>query len=105
MKIINLSEKQFKNYSKLHCSRNYFQTVEYADVKNDYNYWSKIDKTELNGTRTLGAEVIYRPMLLIKETLFGIHLSSDKPGISKNSLNVLDTSFKISAISTPPLFI
>lgn len=36
MKIINLSEKQFKNYSKMHSSRNYFQTVEYADVKNDY---------------------------------------------------------------------
>lgn len=36
MKIINLSEKQFKNYSKMHSSRNYFQTVEYANVKNDY---------------------------------------------------------------------
>ena len=30
MKIIELTEKQFKNYSKLHSSRNYYQTVEYA---------------------------------------------------------------------------
>jgi len=37
MKIIELTEIQFKNYSKLHSSRNYFQTVEYANVKNNYN--------------------------------------------------------------------
>ena len=36
MKIIELTETQFKNYSKMHSSRSYFQTVEYADVKNDY---------------------------------------------------------------------
>ena len=30
MKIIELTETQFKNYSKLHSSRNYYQTVEYA---------------------------------------------------------------------------
>lgn len=37
MKIIELTETQFKNYSKLHSSRNYFQTIEYSKVKNDYN--------------------------------------------------------------------
>jgi len=36
MKIINLTELQFKNYSKLHSSRNYFQTVEYANSKPNY---------------------------------------------------------------------
>lgn len=36
MKIIELTETQFKNYSKLHSSRNYFQTIEYANVKSDY---------------------------------------------------------------------
>lgn len=37
MKIIELTEIQFKNYSKLHSSRNYFQTLEYAKVKANYN--------------------------------------------------------------------
>lgn len=37
MKIIELTETQFKNYSKLHSSRNYFQTIEYANIMNSYN--------------------------------------------------------------------
>ena len=36
MKIIELTETQFKNYSKLHSSRNYFQTIEYSKTKNKY---------------------------------------------------------------------
>lgn len=36
MKIIELTEIQFKNYSKLHSSRNYFQTIEYSKVKSSY---------------------------------------------------------------------
>ena len=32
MKIIELTETQFKNYSTMHSSRNYFQTVEYANT-------------------------------------------------------------------------
>ncbi len=39
MKIIELSEVQFKNYSKLHSARNYFQTVEYANLKKEYNHF------------------------------------------------------------------
>jgi len=37
MKIIELTETQFKNYSKIHSSRNYFQTIEYSKVKQEYN--------------------------------------------------------------------
>lgn len=37
MKIIELNETQFKNYSKLHSSRNYFQTFEYANIKKSYS--------------------------------------------------------------------
>ena len=36
MKIIELTETQFKNYSKLHSSRNYFQTIEYSKTKDKY---------------------------------------------------------------------
>ena len=31
MKIIKLTELQFKNYSKIHSQRNYFQTIEYGN--------------------------------------------------------------------------
>lgn len=37
MKIIELTETQFKNYSKLHSSRNYFQTIEYSKVEQNYS--------------------------------------------------------------------
>ena len=37
MKIIELNETQFKNYSKMHISRNYFQTVEYSKTVDNYN--------------------------------------------------------------------
>ena len=36
MKIIELTETQFKNYSTMHSSRNYFQTVEYANTRTSY---------------------------------------------------------------------
>ena len=36
MKIIELTETQFKNYSTMHSSRNYFQTVEYANTRSSY---------------------------------------------------------------------
>ena len=37
MKIIELSEVQFRNYSKLHSNRNYKQTIEYANMKKNYS--------------------------------------------------------------------
>ena len=36
MKIIELTETQFKNYSTMHSSRNYFQTIEYANTRPSY---------------------------------------------------------------------
>ena len=39
MKIIELTETQFKNYSKLHSSRNRYQTVEYAHSSKDTIYY------------------------------------------------------------------
>lgn len=39
MKIIELSETQFKNYSKLNSSRNYFQTIEYAHSRTEKIYY------------------------------------------------------------------
>ena len=39
MKIIELTETQFKNYSKLHSARSYMQTVEYAHYKEGIIYY------------------------------------------------------------------
>ena len=39
MKIIELTETQFKNYSKLHSARSYMQTVEYAHYKKGIIYY------------------------------------------------------------------
>ena len=38
MHIIELSELQFKNYSRLHSKKNYKQSVEYAKLKQDNGY-------------------------------------------------------------------
>ena len=38
MKIIELTETQFKNYSRLHSNRNYLQTVEYANTQLSYGF-------------------------------------------------------------------
>ena len=48
MKIIELTETQFKNYSKLHSARNYYQSVEYANLKKEYQkyYLGFINETD-----------------------------------------------------------
>ena len=57
MKIIELTETQFKNYSKMHSSRNYFQTVEYANIKSDYTRYYLGFINENNDT-LMGAALI-----------------------------------------------
>ena len=48
MKIIELTEIQFKNYSKLHSARNYKQSIEYANLKKQYkkNYLGFINEND-----------------------------------------------------------
>ena len=49
MKIIELTENQFKNYSKLHSARNYFQTPEYAHIgKHIIYYLGFINENDMN---------------------------------------------------------
>ena len=57
MKIIELTEIQFKNYSKMHSLRNYFQTVEYANVKKNYtrHFFGFINE---NNNTLMGAALI-----------------------------------------------
>lgn len=57
MKIIELSEVQFKNYSKLHSNRNYKQTIEYANMKKNYSklYLGFFDE---NNSNLMGATLV-----------------------------------------------
>ncbi len=63
MKIIELNEIQFKNYSKLHSSRNYFQTCEYAKINSNYNrlFLGFINE---NDNTIMGAVLILERMVL-----------------------------------------
>lgn len=63
MKIIELNEVQFKNYSKLHSSRNYFQTCEYAKIQSNYNkiFLGFINE---NDNTIMGAVLILEKMVL-----------------------------------------
>lgn len=63
MKIIELSETQFKNYSKMHSSRNYLQTVEYANTITDYDKYflgfiNENDNTLMGATLLLERKVL-----------------------------------------------
>jgi len=57
MRIIELTEIQFKNYSKLHSSRNYFQTIEYSKLKSNYSRYFLGFMDEINNT-IMGATLI-----------------------------------------------
>lgn len=62
MKIIELTETQFKNYSKLHSSRNYFQTIEYSKVKSGYKksllgFINESDNTIMGATLILDKNI------------------------------------------------
>ena len=64
MKIIELTENQFRNYSKMHSARNYFQTVEYAKMlKDNYNeyYLGFINE---NDNTLMGATLLLEKSIL-----------------------------------------
>ena len=62
MKIIELTEIQFRNYSKLHSARNYFQTVEYAHTRSEVTYYlGYINESDNNGYDVIwGIESMYK---------------------------------------------
>jgi len=62
MKIIELTEVQFKNYSKLHSARNYMQSVEFANLKKEYQryylgFFNESDNTLMAATLLLEKKV------------------------------------------------
>lgn len=62
MKIIELTDIQFKNYAKIHSSRNYMQTIDYANTMNNYNklylgFINENDNTLMGATLLLEREI------------------------------------------------
>ena len=91
MKIIELNEIQFRNYSRLHSSRNYLQTVEYANMQKiydfDVSYVGLVDKED----KLLSATMIINKKVFAK-FLYGI-----APGgflIDYNNYDLLKTFVK-----------
>ena len=91
MKIIELNEIQFRNYSRLHSSRNYLQTVEYANMQKiydfDVSYVGLVDEED----KLLSATMIINKKVFAK-FLYGI-----APGgflIDYNNYDLLKTFVK-----------
>lgn len=62
MKIIELTDIQFKNYAKIHSSRNYMQTTNYANTMKNYNrlylgFINENDNTLMGATLLLEREI------------------------------------------------
>lgn len=62
MKIIELTDIQFKNYAKIHSSRNYMQTIEYANTMKNCNklylgFINENDNTLMGATLILEREI------------------------------------------------
>lgn len=63
MKIIELTDIQFKNYAKIHSARNYMQTTEYANTMKNYNrlYLGFINE---NDNTLMGATLLLERVIL-----------------------------------------
>ena len=81
MKIIELSEVQFRNYSKLHSNRNYKQTIEYANMKKNYSklYLGFFDESNSNlmGATLLLEKNVYNHKIGIIPGSFLIDYNND----------------------------
>ena len=97
MKIIELTETQFKNYSKLHSSRNYFQTIEYSKVKSNYNKLLLGFINENNNT-IMGATLILEKKIgkfKIGIVPGGFLIDYDNDSLFKDFINTLKNYLKI----------
>ena len=97
MKIIELTETQFKNYSKLHSSRNYFQTIEYSKVKSNYNKLLLGFINENNNT-IMGATLILEKKIgkfKIGIGPGGFLIDYDNDSLFKDFINTLKNYLKI----------
>ena len=63
MKIIELTDIQFKNYAKIHSARNFMQTTEYAGTMKNYSrlYLGFINE---NDNTLMGATLLLREKFL-----------------------------------------
>lgn len=88
MHIINLTEIQYKNYSRIHSKRNYFQSIEFANMQNNNGY-NKIYVGLIDKNNNLVAA-----SLILGKRIFGKYLYGYVPGgflIDYNNYNLLKT--------------
>lgn len=78
MKIIELNEIQFRNYSRLHSNRNYLQSIEYANMQKAY-----------------GFNVLYVGMVDVDDKLIAASLILNKKAFSKFSYGISPGGFLI----------
>lgn len=88
MHIINLTEIQYKNYSRIHSKRNYFQSIEFANMQNNNGY-NKLYVGLIDKNNNLVAA-----SLILGKRIFGKYLYGYVPGgflIDYNNYNLLKT--------------
>ena len=108
MKIIELTDIQFKNYAKIHSARNYMQTTEYASTIKNYSrlylgFINENDNTLMGATLLLEREILkfkvgyvpgcflidYDNLELLREGHF-VGIKMDTDGVIKDSFKVDD---------------
>lgn len=92
MKIISLTEIQFKNYSRIHSKRNYLQSVEFANMQKNNGYDTLyIGMIDDNNNLTAAA-------LILNKKIFNKYLYGYIPGgflIDYNNFNLFNTFTKM----------
>jgi len=97
MKIIELTESQFRNYSKMHSARNYFQTVEYAKMMKDTykeNYLGFINE---NDNTLMGATLLLEKSILKLKIGYipgGFLVDYDNDNLFRDFVNTLKSYLK-----------
>ena len=97
MIIIELTESQFRNYSKMHSARNYFQTVEYAKMMKDTykeNYLGFINE---NDNTLMGATLLLEKSILKLKIGYipgGFLVDYDNDNLFRDFVNTLKSYLK-----------
>lgn len=96
MKIIELTDIQFKNYAKIHSSRNYMQTIEYANTMKNYNklylgFINENDNTLMGATLLLEREIFKFKMGYVPGCFL---IDYDNDNLFKDFINLLKEYLK-----------
>lgn len=97
MKIIELTENQFRNYSKMHSARNYFQTVEYAKMMKDNYKEYYLGFINENDNTLMGATLLLEKSILKLKIGYipgGFLVDYDNDNLFRDFVNTLKNYLK-----------